>query len=81
MARRVVQVREKISDIIRRKPSSLPVMLVSAKAGLVYNNIRAGINKVGVMELQKELVALVPYPAKKNISKLIIHVHLHGAFT
>ena len=43
--------------------------LVSAKAGLGYNNIRAGIAKGGVMELQRELAALVPYPAKKDISK------------
>ena len=43
--------------------------LVSAKAGLGYNNIRAGIAKGGVIELQQELAALVPYPAKKDISK------------
>ena len=36
--------------------------LVSAKAGLGYNNIRAGIAKGGVTELQRELAALVPYP-------------------
>ena len=69
LARRVVQVREQLSDILRREPSSLPFMLVSAKAGLGYNNIRAGIAKGGVMELQRELAALVPYPAKKDISK------------
>ena len=55
--------------------------LVSAKAGLGYNNIRAGIAKGGVMELQRELAALVPYPEKKYISKCIHHVNLHGAFT
>ena len=52
LARRVVQVREQLSDILRREPSSLPVMLVNAKAGLGYNNIRAGISKGGVMELK-----------------------------
>merc|ERR1712070_585002 len=34
LARRVVQVREELSDLLIREPSSLPVMLVSAKAGL-----------------------------------------------
>ena len=57
-----MQVREQLSDILRREPGSLSVMLVSAKAGLGYNNIRAGIAKGGVMILQQELTALVPYP-------------------
>ena len=69
LARCVVQVREQLSDILRREPSSLTFMLVSAKAGLCYNNSRAGIAKGGVTELHQELVALVTYPAKKNISK------------
>ena len=69
LARSVVQVREQLSDILRRKLSSLPFMLVIEKAGLGYNNIRAGIVKVGVMELQRELVALVSFPEKKDISK------------
>ena len=69
LARRVVQVREQLSDILRREPSSFPVMLVSAKAGIGYNNIRSGISKGGMMELQRELAFLVPYPAKKDISK------------
>ena len=43
--------------------------LFSAKAGLGYNNIRAVIAKGEVLELQRELAALVPYPAKKDISK------------
>ena len=47
----------------------MPVMLVSAKAGIGYNNIRSGIAIEGVMLLQRELVALVPYPEKKDISK------------
>ena len=58
----VVQVREQISDILRREPSSLPFMLVSSKASLGYNNIRAGIAKGEVMELKLDLAALVPYP-------------------
>ena len=50
-----MQVREQLSEVLRREPSSLPFFLVSAKAGLGYNNIRAGIAKGGVMELQREL--------------------------
>ena len=49
LARRVVQVREQLSDILRRKSNYFPFMLVSAKAGLGYNNIIAGIAKGGVM--------------------------------
>ena len=49
---RVVQVREQLSDILRREPSSLPVIFVSANDVIGYNNIRAGISKGGVMELQ-----------------------------
>ena len=69
LARRVVQVREQLSDILRREPKSLSVMLVSAKAGIGYNNTRDGIAKGGVVEMQRELAALVTYPAKKDISK------------
>ena len=47
----------------------MPVMLVIAKAGLGYIKIRAGTAKGGVMELQRELAALVPYPSKNDISK------------
>ena len=52
LAWHVVQVREQLSDILRRDPSSLPVLIASEKAGLGYNNIRSGIAKGGVMELQ-----------------------------
>ena len=52
LAWRVVQVGKQVFDISRRKPRSLPFMLVSAKAGLGYNNTRAGVDKGGVMELQ-----------------------------
>jgi GTP-binding protein len=62
LARRVVVVRQQLSDALAREPSSLPVMLVSARAGIGYNNIR-GVEQQpmgGVLELQKELSSLVP---------------------
>lgn len=62
LARRVIQVKEQFSSIFKRQPSSLPVMLVSAKAGLGFNNIRKGNAKGGILELQRELAALVPKP-------------------
>ena len=62
LARRVVQVKEQFSNMFKRQPSSLPVMLVSAKAGLGFNNIRKGNAKGGILELQRELAALVPKP-------------------
>ena len=43
--------------------------LVSAKAGLGFNNIRSGISKGVVIELQREMAVLVPLSAKKGISK------------
>uniref|UniRef100_A0A7S1VXG1 EngB-type G domain-containing protein n=1 Tax=Ditylum brightwellii TaxID=49249 RepID=A0A7S1VXG1_9STRA len=66
LARRVVQVRQQLSDNLLREPSSLPVMLVSAKAGLGYNNIRGGIARGGVLELQRELAALVPHSKQRK---------------
>ena len=62
LARRVVVVRQQLSDALAREPSSLPVMLVSARAGLGFNNIRGAeqIPMGGVLELQKELASLVP---------------------
>jgi Predicted GTPase len=60
LARRVVQSREQLSNTLKREPSALPVMLVSARAGLGYNNIRGNHAKGGILELQKELAALVP---------------------
>lgn len=62
LARRVVQVREQLSDSLRREPSTLPVMLVSARAGLGFNNIRGNQARGGILELQKELAALCPKP-------------------
>ena len=60
LARRVVQVREQLSDALIRETSSLPVMLCSAKAGLGYNNVRGEVAKGGILEIQRELAALVP---------------------
>ena len=72
LARRVVLVREQLSDFLIREPSSLPVMLVSARAGVGFNNIRSSGGKGGeestttpmggVLELQRELASLVPAP-------------------
>ena len=62
LARRVVQVKQELSDAFRREPSSLPVMLVSAKAGVGFNNVRQERARGGVLELQKEVAALVPLP-------------------
>jgi len=62
LARRVVVVRQQLSDFLTREPSSLPVMLVSARAGLGFNNIRRETPMGGVLELQRELASLVPVP-------------------
>ena len=50
LARRVVIVRKQLSDCLVRQPSALPIMMVSA---LVEG-------QAGVLELQKELSALLP---------------------
>lgn len=60
LARRVVVVRQQLSDFLIREPSSLPVMLVSARAGLGFNNVRNETPMGGVLELQRELASLVP---------------------
>lgn len=57
--------RQQLSDILWRETSSLPVLVVSARAGVGFNNIRGRGGrelraKGGVLELQKELAALVP---------------------
>lgn len=62
LARRVVVVREQLSDFLIREPSSLPVMIVSARPGLGYNNVRGDTPMGGVLELQRELASLVPMP-------------------
>ena len=48
LCRRVAQVREHLSDALRREPSQLPVMLVSAQ------------HQDGLVELQRELSSLIP---------------------
>ncbi|KAL3822293.1 hypothetical protein ACHAXA_005926 [Cyclostephanos tholiformis] len=62
LARRVVIVKKQLSDFLIREPSSLPVMLVSARAGIGFNNVRRDTPMGGVLELQRELAALVPKP-------------------
>jgi GTP-binding protein len=49
LARRVLHVERQLSDCLRRQPSNLPVLFVSVKA-----------EQRGVIEVQKELAALVP---------------------
>jgi len=61
LAKRVAQVRQGLSDSLRREPSPLPILLVSARAGVGYNNvdIKSNRSRGGVLELQRELVSLV----------------------
>ena len=40
LARRVVIVKNQLSGILLREPSNLPVMVVSARSGVGYNNLR-----------------------------------------
>lgn len=53
LARRVLQVERQLSDCLRRQPSNLPVLFASVKT-----------EQRGVMEVQKELAALVPKTEK-----------------
>ncbi len=69
LARRVVQAKEQLSDCLRREPSSLPVMLVSAKPGVGFNNVRGDQALGGVLELQREIAALAPKPERKSRSQ------------
>ena len=50
LVRRVGLVRKELSDCLRREPSSLPIMMVSARAQ----------GQEGLLELQRELAALAP---------------------
>mgnify|MGYP002785577956 CR=1 FL=1 len=50
LARRMTLVQQQLSDSLRRQPSALPIMLVSAQVE----------GQAGVLELQKELAALLP---------------------
>jgi len=65
LARRTVQVQQQLSDALRREPGILPVMLVSAKPGIGFNNIRRERARGGILELQRELASLVPDPRKR----------------
>jgi GTP-binding protein len=60
LARRVAQVRQQLSDLLRREPGQLPVMLVSARPGVGFNNVDPNhhVARGGILELQKELAAL-----------------------
>ena len=64
LARRVVIVKKQLSDFLLREPSNLPVMVVSARSGVGYNNLRNETPMGGVLELQRELASLVPVPRK-----------------
>jgi len=66
LARRAVQVQQQLSEALRREPGILPVMLVSAKPGVGFNNIRRERARGGILELQRELASLVPDLRKKS---------------
>lgn len=70
LARQVVLVKQQLSDFLIREPSSLPVMLVSARAGVGFNNIKRETPMGGVLELQRELAALVPKPLCPTNSRM-----------
>lgn len=50
LARRLVLIRERFTDVLSREPSKLPIMLVSARAGTASTG--------GILELQKELAGM-----------------------
>lgn len=67
LAKRVAQVRQRLSEALRREPGpSLPILLVSARAGVGYNNVDSRTNRSrgGVLELQRELASLVANPKR-----------------
>lgn len=67
LARRVAQVRQQLSDVLEREPSQLPVLLVSARPGVGFNNVVHDRAKGGVLQLQKELAFLVrPEPVQEG---------------
>jgi GTP-binding protein len=67
LARRVAQVRQELSDVLVREPSQLPIMLVSARPGVGYDNVDRRTQRAlgGILELQKELAALA-VPQRSN---------------
>ena len=64
IAKRIVEVKECYSNLLKREPSTLPVMLVSAKPGIGYNNMNHNQDKMmgGILQLQRDLASLVPRP-------------------
>jgi GTP-binding protein len=62
LARRTVQVREQLAESLRREPSLLPIMLISAKPGVGFNNVKGERALGGVLELQREIAAIIPPP-------------------
>ena len=66
LARRAVQVREQLSSTLRREPSLLPVMLVSARPGVGFNNVNGERALGGILELQREVAAIIPHPIMTN---------------
>jgi len=63
LARQVSSVKVEFSDLIRRESSSLPIMLVSAKPGIGFNNVSKRHKKLfgGILELQREIASVVPH--------------------
>lgn len=63
LARQVSAVKVEFSDLLRRESSSLPIMLVSAKPGIGFNNVSKRHKKLlgGVLELQREIASVVPH--------------------
>ena len=61
LARRVVQVKTEVSSLLRREYGNFQVMVVSAKPGLGYNNVKGKERKAkgGVWEIQREISGLV----------------------
>ena len=64
LARRVVLCRSEVSSLLKRQYGDLSVMVVSARAGVGYNNVKnfRGVldAKGGVLQMQREIAGLVP---------------------
>lgn len=59
LAKRVVQVRQQLSEVLIREPKQFPILLVSAKAGVGFNNLDGShMAQGGILELQKELAMM-----------------------
>lgn len=66
LAKRVVLVRQQLLDCLRRQPGALPVMLVSAKPGVGFDNVHGGRALGGVLELQREIATLASQSKKQT---------------